>query len=205
MPQTKTETWRVFCAIELPSLAIEKISEHIKRLRAAAPDSPASWSRAENVHLTLKFIGEIPQNRVSDLSQAVANAVAGFSPFELEIKDTGSFPKHGTPRVFWIGIDDGSGQLAQLQAKLDEECLLLGFEKEARPFNPHLTIARGRKPQGARALATAHEKMGFLATKIRVKELSVIRSELSSKGSNYTTISRHTLTNKETTRPGLPR
>jgi 2'-5' RNA ligase len=190
---TRNETWRVFCAIELPSLVLEKISEHINRLRVAAPDSPASWSRPENVHLTLKFIGEIAPNRVSDLSQAVANAVAGFSPFEIVIKDTGSFPKRGTPRVFWIGIDDHSGQLAQVQAKLDEECSRLGFEKEARAFNPHLTIARGRKPQGARALATAHKEMGFPSTEIRVQELSVIRSELSSKGSNYTTISRHAL------------
>ena len=196
MAQSNNETWRVFCAIELPSLVLEKISEHITRLRAAAPDSPASWSRPENVHLTLKFIGEIAQIRVSDLSQAAANAVAGFSPFEIVIKETGSFPKRGTPRVFWIGIEDHSGQLAQLQAKLEEECLRLGFEKEVRAFNPHLTIARGRKPQGARALATAHKEMGFPSTEVCVNQLSVIRSELSSKGSNYTTISRHALTGK---------
>lgn len=193
MAQSNNETRRVFCAIELPSLVLEKISEHITRLRAAAPDSPASWSRPENVHLTLKFLGEIAQARISDLSQAAANAVAGFSPFEILIKDTGSFPRHGTPRVFWIGVDDYSGQLAQLQAKLDEECLRLGFEKEARAFNPHLTIARGRKPQGARALAAAHKEMGFVSMEVCVNELSVIRSELSSKGSNYTTISRHAL------------
>jgi 2'-5' RNA ligase len=191
--QTNSETWRVFCAIELPSLVLEKISEQITRLRAAAPDSPASWSRAENVHLTLKFLGEIAPGRVGDLSEAAAAAVAGFSPFEILIKDTGSFPKHGTPRVFWIGVDDCSGKLAQLQAKLDDECLRLGFADEARPFNPHLTIARGRKPQGARALAAAHKEMGFASTEVSVKELTVIRSELSNAGSNYTVISRHVL------------
>ena len=194
MAQSNNETWRVFCAIELPSLVLEKISAHINRLQLMAPDSPASWSRPENVHLTLKFIGEIAQTQISDLSQAAANAVAGFSSFEIAIKDTGSFPKRGTPRVFWIGIEDHSGQLAQLQAKLEEECLRLGFEKEVRAFNPHLTIARGRKPQGARALATAYKEMGFASTEVCVNELSVIRSELSSKGSNYTTISRHALT-----------
>lgn len=194
MTQRDNERWRVFCAIKLPSLVIEKISEHITRLRTAAPDSPASWSRPENVHLTLKFIGEIEQHRVVDLSQAAANAVAGFSPFEILINDTGSFPKHGLPRVFWIGVDDYSGRLAQLQTKLEEECLRLGFEKEARAFNPHLTIARGRKPQGARALAALHKEAGFTSIQVCVNELSVIRSELSSKGSNYTTISRHVLT-----------
>ncbi len=195
MTQRNNETWRVFCAIELPALVIEKISEHIGRLRAAAPDSPASWGRPENVHLTLKFLGDTALNRLGDLSQAAAAAVAAFSPFEILIKDTGSFPKHGTPRVFWIGVDDYSGKLAQLQVKLDEECLRLGFEKEERAFNPHLTIARGRKPQGARALASAHKELGFASTEVSVKELTVIRSELSSKGSNYTAISRHALVN----------
>jgi 2'-5' RNA ligase len=191
--EIKNEAWRVFCAIELPSLVHEKISQHISRLRAAAPDSPASWSRAENVHLTLKFVGEIPPRRVNDLSQATANAAAGFSPFEIVVGNTGSFPQHGTPRVLWIGVDDYSGKLAQLQAKLDEEGHRLGFEKEARAFNPHLTIARLRKPQGARALALAHKEMGFASTRVSVTELAVIRSELSSKGSNYTVISRHPL------------
>jgi 2'-5' RNA ligase len=191
--QRKNETWRVFCAIELPSLVIEKISEHIMRLRAAAPDSPASWSRPENVHLTLKFIGEIGQNRVADLSQAAAAAVAGFSPFEILIKNTGSFPKQGTPRVFWIGVDDYSEKLKQLQGKLEDECVQLGFAREARTFNPHLTIARGRKPRGARALAALHKEMGFESINVIVKELTVIRSELSSAGSNYTVISRHAL------------
>ena len=103
------------------------------------------------------------------------------------------FPKHGTPRVLWIGVDDHSSVLTHLQAKLDEECLRLGFAKETRTFNPHLTIARLRKPQGARALAAAHKEMGFDPTEIKVMELTVIRSELSSEGSNYTTISRHVL------------
>jgi 2'-5' RNA ligase len=99
--------------------------------------------------------------------------------------------------VFWIGIADPSGRLAQLQAKLDDECLRFGFEKEARAFNPHLTIARGRKLQGARALAALHREAGFTAIQAGVNELSVIRSELSSKGSDYTTISRHILSSPE--------
>ena len=193
MAATRNETWRVFYAIELPSLVRDNISEHITRLREAMPDSPASWSRAENIHLTLKFVGEIPSGQVNDLSQAAEQAVSGFSSFEIGIGNTGSFPKHGAPRVLWVGIEDYSGKLALLQTKLDDECLRLGFEKEARPFNPHLTIARLRKPRGARALALAHKKMGFASTEVSVTQLAVIRSELSSEGSKYTVISRHAL------------
>lgn len=196
MVETKNEAWRVFCAIELPSLVCEKISEHITRLRAAVPGSPASWVRADNVHLTLKFVAEIPVGQVNDLSQAAANVVAGFPSFNIGIGNAGSFPQHGTPRVLWIGVDDYAGKLAQLQAKLDEESRRFGFEKEVRPFNPHLTIARLRKPQGARALALAHKQMGFASTEVSARELAVIRSELSSKGSNYTVISRHALSGK---------
>ena len=198
MTEPRNETWRVFCAIELPSLVREKISEHITRLQKAAPDSSASWVRPENVHLTLKFVGEIPLDRVKDLTQAAANAAAGFPRFEIVIGNTGSFPKHGTPRVLWLGIDDYLGKLEQLQGALDDECLRLGFAKEERAFNPHLTIARGRKPQGARALALAHKEIGFVPTEVSVSELTVIRSELSSKGSNYTAISRHALADKHT-------
>lgn len=192
----RNETWRVFCAIELPELVRDKISEHIICLRDAAPDSPASWSRAENVHLTLKFVGEIQVGRVDDLSQAAANTVAGLSPFDIEIGNTGAFPKHGTPRVLWIGVEDHTGRLAELQTKLEDECLRMGFEKEARAFSPHLTIARIRKPQGAPALTRAHKEMGFVPTEFSVKELLVIRSELSSQGSKYTVISRHALADK---------
>ena len=196
MTDTRNETWRVFCAIELPALVRGKISEHITRLRAAAPDSSASWVRPENVHLTLKFAGEIALSRVKDLAQAAASAAAGLSQFEIVIGNTGSFPKHGTPRVLWLGVDDYSGKLTQLQAALDDECLRLGFAKEARAFNPHLTIARGRKPQGARALALAHKEIGFPPMEVSVRELTVIRSELSSQGSNYTALSRHALSDK---------
>ena len=193
MTQKKIETWRVFCAIELPATVREKLSDHITHLRAAAPDSTATWVRPENIHLTLKFVGEVPVSRVRDLTQAAANVVAGLSPFEILIGDTGSFPKHGTPRVLWIGVDDHSGKLAQLHAKIEDECQRLGFAKEGRAFNPHLTIARSRKPQGARALALAHKELGFDSTTISVKELTVIRSELSSNGSNYTAILRTVL------------
>jgi 2'-5' RNA ligase len=196
VPPARNETWRVFCAVELPSLVREKISEHISRLREAAPDSPASWSRAENVHLTLKFVGEISAGRINNLSQAAAS-VAAFSSFEIGIGDTGAFPKHGTPRVLWIGVNDHTGKLAELQTKLEDECLRFGFQKEARAFNPHLTIARLRKPQGVRALALAHKELGFASTEVSVRELTVIRSELSSKGSNYTAISRHALADNQ--------
>jgi 2'-5' RNA ligase len=183
---------RVFCAIDLPDNVRERLLQHIARLRDEVPQTRASWSR-DNVHLTLKFLGEIPQSRVENLSQAASRSVAGLSPFEVFVEETGAFPQHGPPRVLWIGVTDASGELAELHARLEEECAKAGFAKEERPFHPHLTLARLRKPQGARTLASAHQELGFEPVVVTVSELLVMRSELTNEGSKHSVISKHPL------------
>jgi 2'-5' RNA ligase len=187
------EIWRVFCAIELGETVRELALGHIARLRDAVPDAKASWSRDANLHLTLKFLGEIPQTSVPDFSGAASRAVAGLAPFSIRLEQVGVFPKHGQPRVLWIGINDDSGKLGELHARLEDESANAGFAKDERPFRPHLTLARLRRPQHARTLAAAHQQLEFEPQKIAVSELLVIRSELSSEGSKYTGISRHFL------------
>ena len=187
------DSWRVFCAIDLAASVRAKVIRQINRLRQAVPNAQASWSREENIHLTVKFLGEIQTSRLSDLSHAVARAVAHFSPFQITLEGSGVFPKHGTPRVLWIGVRDESGKFAEFHTRLEEACAREGFAREERPFHPHLSIARLRKPQGARALAAAHKEMLFEPADVAVAELLVIRSELSNAGSRYTVISRHRL------------
>ena len=187
------EAWRVFCAIELPRDLRKRLTTHIKHLRDAVPQAHASWSQPDNIHLTLKFIGEIPQTRVENLLQAASRAVEDAAPFKIVIERTGVFPPHGPPRVLWIGINDSSGKLTELQGRLEDECAKEGFPKETRPFHPHLTIARLRKPQGARTLAATHKELDFEPIEVNVNELLVMRSELSSEGSKYTVLSSHPL------------
>jgi 2'-5' RNA ligase len=187
------ESWRVFCAVEIPATARRLLLDHIARLKAAAPDAQASWSREANLHLTLKFLGEIKQASVTELSNAATRAVVGLSSFSIRLEHTGVFPNHGAPRVLWIGVNDLSGQLAELHARLEHEADKAGFAKEDRRFQPHLTLARLRKPLHAQTLAVAHERLEFEPQEIAVSELLVIRSELSSAGSNYTVVSRHAL------------
>jgi 2'-5' RNA ligase len=95
--------------------------------------------------------------------------------------------------VLWIGVKDPSGQLANLQQQFESECQKEGFKKEERPFRPHLTLARLRKPIHSRTLASIHNEMEFDEVDVAVTELLLIRSELRSEGSKYTTISRHSL------------
>ncbi|MGA9997460.1 MAG: RNA 2',3'-cyclic phosphodiesterase [Pyrinomonadaceae bacterium] len=191
--EANNERWRVFCAVALPDNLRDTVGQHIALLRQAMPDVRASWDRAEKLHITLKFLGEIKQSRVPSLSHAAEHAAQTIKPFELAIEGAGAFPVHGPPRVLWLGIRDSSGSLAHLQKRLEEECATENFKREQRPFHPHLTIARLRSPGGARKLAALHKETGFDAQTFAVRELLVIRSELGAGGSRYTEISKHSL------------
>ncbi len=166
-----SEKWRVFIAIEIPKEIRQRIAQHIASLRDEAPDVRASWNREENVHLTLKFLGDVSINRLEVLSQAAKHS--------------------GSPGVLWIGIEDPAGALNRLYDSLEENCARAGFPREERRFNPHLTIARLRQPQGARRLADLHQQKGFEKAVFLASDLLLVRSELSSNGSRYTTLARH--------------
>jgi RNA 2',3'-cyclic 3'-phosphodiesterase len=188
-----SSTWRVFCAVEIPEEISRLTLKHIEKLQCEFPNVAASWSREGKLHLTLKFLGNIPLEQVDYVSDAASRAGKGVPPFEISLAGAGAFPKHGPPRVIWIGVEDSSGRLSKLQERLEKECEQKGFPREDRAFNPHLTLARLRNPQGAKELAARHKALGFGSVSIGVEELLVIRSELSPKGSRYSIISRHSL------------
>ncbi|MEP6912136.1 MAG: RNA 2',3'-cyclic phosphodiesterase [bacterium] len=187
------ERWRVFCAIGLPRDLHERLTTHINRIRDTVPGARASWSRADNIHLTLKFLADTSLPQVERLSEAASRSVEDFAPFKIVLEQMGVFPSHGSPRVLWIGVNDLEGKLKELHMCLEDEASKSGFQKEPRPFHPHLTLARLRQPQHSRTLVAAHKAMEFEPAEIAVSELLIIRSELSSAGSKYTTISRHPL------------
>lgn len=186
-----SEAWRLFIAIEIPDSVRRLVRQHIDRLRAALPEVRASWTREQNLHLTLKFLGNTPVAKAEELSRAVQRAAAKVPPFELVIRDCGLFPARGKPKVLWIGMSDSSGNLDHLYRLLEEECEQLGFPRETRSFHPHLTIARLREAQGD--VGELHKSNAFPAVEVIARDVCVIRSELSNQGSRYTTIARHAL------------
>ena len=185
--------WRIFIAIELPGNVRKCIADHIDCLRSSVPDARASWGREDNLHLTLKFLGDIPITNLEQLSAAASIGASKVEPFEIVVAGCGAFPPRGQPRVLWIGIDDPSSKLSELNRALEDECANAGFAREPRVFHPHLTIARIRQPRRSRQLAAKHQEIGFNRESFGVLEISVIRSELRSEGSKHTTISRHTV------------
>jgi 2'-5' RNA ligase len=149
-------------------------------LRKAVPDVAASWSRVENIHLTVKFYGNVAIDRIEATSAAIDGVVKDVAPFEITVGKTGSF----RTQVLWIGVSDPSGTLTTLHQRLGSE---------DRAYKPHLTVARIRRPEGAKRLVDAHRQMQFENISAQVKEIILFRSELSPKGSKYTAISKHGL------------
>jgi len=186
---------RIFCAVELPDDVRARVAAHVANLRAAAqPSLKISWERAEKLHLTLKFLGEIEAGRVEALTRAAQRAAGAAGKFELTLREAGAFPPRGNPRILWLGLEDAAGRLAQLQQRLETECERENFPRETRAFRPHLTIARIRIANAAaRHLATLHRETEFAPATFDVGEFVVMQSELGAGGSRYTPLSRHEL------------
>jgi 2'-5' RNA ligase len=186
-----SDSFRTFIAIELPPDVRARVAQHIACLRRELPGVRASWSRENNLHLTLRFLGNVPVADLPKLSDAVERATKTVSSFELTFAGCGKFPLHGRPNVLWIGAQ-ASGVL-DLHVAIKEKLAAAGFAREARPFHPHLTIARLRQSQGARPVAELHTSLGFAPATFNISEVVVFKSELLKEGSKHTAISRHNL------------
>ncbi len=149
---------RAFIAVETSSAVRQRAAELIAIY--AATGAKVSWVKPHNMHLTLKFLDDVPLNSVPEISAAVHQAAAECEPFELEICTAGTFPGPGRPQTLWLGTGDGSEPLGRLHAALERELKPLGFPKEQRRFAAHLTIGRVRRSEvGAaetRALIKQH-------------------------------------------------
>lgn len=198
------DTFRTFIAVELSPEVRARIVQHIACLRRELPEVRASFSREDNLHVTVKFLGNVPVDDIPKVSEAVERATRSVSSFELTVSGCGTFPPRGRPSVLWIGVG-GAGNLpadpagpaianlGKLHGGIEEELAAAGFPREPRPFHPHLTIARLRHPQGASRLAELHKSLEFAPVAFEVSEVVVFKSVLLREGSRHTAISRHDL------------
>ncbi len=176
---------RLFTAIDLPPDVIAALTGLIDRLRPAAR---INWSPAANLHITTKFVGEWPKERLDELSAALA-ALPAREPIPIEVRGLGFFPNPHSPRVFWAAVHAGP-ELAAL-ARLTEQALEpLGIAAEHRPFSPHLTLARIKEPlplQSLRQAIAALPQTDFGA--FTAERFHLYLSELNPRGSVYTKLS----------------
>ena len=182
---------RLFVALNLPPEVRERLAAVQDRLRRAQAD--VSWVRAENIHGTLKFLGETEEKRLERIRPALAEVSKGSAPFLMEVSGIGSFGGR-IPRVVWVGVEDGAEPLTRLAQQIEAALGRVGFAKERRGFTAHLTLGRIRSPRNMQELLTtlkefhAEEFGTFTAT-----QFELMQSELRPSGSVYTILDRFPL------------
>jgi 2'-5' RNA ligase len=171
---------RLFVGVWLSEAMLEEVANYIKLVRQNC--SGFKWTSPQNLHFTMKFLGEIPENRLKELSQALRSAAAENETFSLRLGSTGFFPQHGAPRIVWIGVAQGQTLLVKLAQSVESYCLQHGFTQSDKQFRPHLTIARS-KPE-ARASKIVFTDNYFKSETV-ISGFSLIESCLTSKGPIY--------------------
>jgi RNA 2',3'-cyclic 3'-phosphodiesterase len=178
---------RAFIAIELPEEIKTALLNSQKKLRACGAD--VKWVEAKNIHLTLKFLGEIDEARRKSIEEILEAAAATQNPYTIQISSAGAYPAMHSPRVIWAGIDRGDRETKDLAKILEEKIEKTGIPKEERPFSSHITIGRTRSGmgrenliEGLEGLAKDYKEMPleFLAGKI-----TLFKSTLTPSGPVY--------------------
>lgn len=173
---------RLFAGIEIPAEVIHNLESLLERLR---PTAKLKWSPLGNLHITTRFIGEWPQERLSELQSALAG-LTGREPISIQVRRLGFFPNPHSPRVFWAGIE-ASPELAALASETDQALESLGLAPEGRPFSPHLTLARIKEPvplQKLRETIAALPSLDFGG--FHADRFNLYQSRVGSAGSVYT-------------------
>ena len=189
------EEVRLFVAVELPPPVTAALGELQAELRRRGL-SALRWVRPEGIHLTLKFLGEVPARQVTSVLDALASAVQGIGPHDLSLGRLGTFGGR-SPRVLWIALEGGVETLGRLQEQVEQRLVALGFPPEERAFSPHLTLARVRPENArevARPLAAAVPAVNAPPAEIPVREVSLMRSQLKPGGAVYTRLEAFPLT-----------
>jgi RNA 2',3'-cyclic 3'-phosphodiesterase len=182
--QRRADDVRTFICIEIPESIKERISRLQETLRQV--ESQVSWTKASNIHLTLKFLGSVQASRIERIKKALERAANGISPFEVEVGGAGCFPSPRSPRVLWVGVPLVPEALKLLHSNVEGELAREGFPREKKRFSPHLTIGRVRTAHNAARVAEALVSCGFRSETFRATEVIVMRSDLSPTGSIYT-------------------
>jgi 2'-5' RNA ligase len=178
---------RTFIAIDLSDenkTTVAKLQDELKKTQA-----DVKWVEPENIHLTLKFLGEVTDEYVGKVKDALDRVAAGLKPFELSLSGIGAFPKLDYPRVIWAGVEKGKEETEGIAKKVEDELEKIGFAREERPFAAHLTIGRVRSGKNKEALKVKLSELNRPdkpGNPQPVSQLILYQSKLSPKGPTYT-------------------
>lgn len=191
-PLIHMSTIRSFIAVEIDPVNKQKLSSLISLLKQSNAD--IKWVNETQMHLTLKFLGNIEEKKVQQISAALKVIADNFSAFNMHFSKIGAFPNMTKPRVIWLGIDKGADSLKLLNSKIEDELEKIGIEKERRAYAAHLTLGRVKSLKNISILANLINETNFEAQgETKIDELILFQSTLTPKGAIYTPISRFNL------------
>lgn len=179
---------RAFIALNLPKKERQRIHRAARTLRDE--ELPVRWVDPDNMHITLKFLGDVRGDRVAAIEETVARVAESTAPFSLVLTGFGAFPTIRRPRVLWLGVD-ATPELRCFKQDLEWALADCGFEAETRAFHPHLTLGRAESEKGAGAFRQLDEVMASMdfRSEVPVRTVDLMRSHLSSSGARYSLVS----------------
>ena len=184
---TQPDTVRLFVACEVPDEVKDGIGSITQSLKDRSGNA-VRWINFEGVHVTLKFLGEVPVKKLPAIKLAIQEAVVGHQPFELEFSNIGTFGGREGLRIMWVGVAGDVLRLEALVRAVNAALAVVGFEPERRPFRPHLTLGRVRDEVGTRQRAEIEVEVGKTtvpSVSWRTAQVSLMRSRLGPGGASY--------------------
>jgi RNA 2',3'-cyclic 3'-phosphodiesterase len=182
---------RTFVAATIPEPVREELSALLVRFKRSDPD--IRWMRPEGMHITLKFLGDVPADRISELGDAITAGISGVRAFDAALGGAGCFPDKIHPSVLYVGVEAGRKELTALAGSVDAACATLGFKRERRPFDPHLTVGRVRPSGFAGPAIDAMKEARFASSPFRFGEVVLMKSVLDRTGAVHTVLRTYSL------------
>lgn len=191
------ETYRTFVALPLSTALHAQLEQTQQALQRACPAGAVRWVRAEGIHLTLFFLGDVLISQIPAIEGVLATVARMANPVTFTVGGVGAFPNLHRPGVIWVGVQESAGRLATLHKAVNIALADLGFQPEERSFKPHLTLGRVNRNAGSEVSrrvgeAVGHFSLGQLGEETG-RELILFRSELKSAGAEYTALRRFPL------------
>jgi len=183
-------TIRGFIAVEIDQVNKQKISALITQLKKS--DTHIKWATEGQMHLTLKFLGDIKESDVEKISNSLKSIADNSNAFSIHFSKIGAFPNMQRPRVIWLGIDKGAEELKLLNSKIENDLEKLGFVKEKREYSAHLTLGRVKSLKNIDKLTKIISEITLdLNDEIKINKLTLFQSTLTPKGAIYSPLSEY--------------
>ncbi len=181
-----SEKIRAFIAVDLSKEVLEELGRVERELEKS--DAGVKWVRPDSIHVTLKFLGYVEEDKVELIKEKIGSINSQIVPFDISLGSVGVFPNWRRPSVVWVGIENGAEQVKLLADKVEEAMNELEFEKEAREFKAHITLGRVKSSKNIQKLEKFSQSVKVSPLNTNISKLILYKSTLTPKGSIYTSL-----------------